>query len=70
MPNSTLPEIKRVNLTSTVLTLKSMNIDDILGFDFLDRPDQDSLEYALKQLYLLEAIDDKGRLRTLGKHLS
>ena len=24
MPNQTLPEIKRVNLTSTVLTLKSM----------------------------------------------
>jgi HrpA-like RNA helicase len=26
MPNLTVPEIKRVNLTSTVLTLKSMGI--------------------------------------------
>ena len=70
LPNSTLPEIKRVNLTSTVLTLKSMSIDDVLGFDFLDRPDQSALEHALKQLFLLEAIDDCGRLRTLGRHLS
>jgi HrpA-like RNA helicase len=39
MPSATLPEIKRVNLTSSVLTLKSMGIEDILGFDFLDRPE-------------------------------
>ena len=53
-----------------MLTLKSMNIDDVLGFDFLDRPEQANLEHALKQLYLLEAIDECGRLRTLGRHLS
>jgi HrpA-like RNA helicase len=34
-----MPEIKRVNLTSTVLSLKSMGIEDILGFDFLDMPE-------------------------------
>ena len=43
-----LPEIKRVNLTSTVLSLKSMGIEDILGFDFLDMPDLEALEHALK----------------------
>ena len=48
MPNATLPEIKRVNLTSTVLTLKSLEIEDILGFDFLDKPDTDQLKFALK----------------------
>ena len=48
MPASTLPEIKRVNLTSTVLMLKSMEIQDILGFDFLDRPEDCSLRHALK----------------------
>ena len=48
MPAITLPEIKRVNLTSTVLMLKSMEIRDVLNFDFLDRPDEASLRHALK----------------------
>lgn len=58
MPDSTVPEIKRVNLTSTTLTLKSMGIADVIEFDYLDRPDIQSLEEALKMLYYLEAIDD------------
>lgn len=48
MPASTLPEIKRVNLTSTALMLKSMQIQDVLNFDFLDKPDDESLRHALK----------------------
>ena len=39
LPNTTVPEIKRVNLTSTVLTLKQMDIENVIEFDFLDRPD-------------------------------
>ena len=41
MPNQTMPEILRVNLTSTVLTLKSLGIDDVLGFEYMDKPNQD-----------------------------
>lgn len=70
MPASTLPEIKRVNLTSTVLMLKSMHIQDVLNFDFLDRPDESCLRHALKQLFLLDAIDERGRLRRLGEELA
>ena len=36
-----MPEILRVNLTSTVLTLKSLGIDDVLGFEYMDKPNQD-----------------------------
>ena len=39
MPNATVPEIKRVNLNTTVLTLKNLGIDDVLNFDYLDPPD-------------------------------
>jgi HrpA-like RNA helicase len=39
MPDMTVPEIKRVNLSSTILTLKSLGIMDVLDFDYLDRPD-------------------------------
>ena len=70
MPASTLPEIKRVNLTQTVLVLKSMGIKDVLNFDFLDKPDEKCLRRDLKQLFLLDAIDDEGELRSLGHELA
>jgi len=38
MLNATVPEIERVNLTSTVLTLKNIGIKDVIGFDYLDKP--------------------------------
>ena len=35
---SSVPEIQRTNLGLTVLTLKAMGINDLLGFDFMDAP--------------------------------
>ena len=70
MPASTLPEIKRVNLTQTVLVLKSMGIKDVINFDFLDKPDEKCLRRDLKQLFLLDAIDKDGELRTMGHELA
>ena len=59
-----------MNLACTVLTLKSMSITDVLNFEFLDKPDEESLRHALKQLFLLDAIDVDGRLRALGECLA
>ena len=70
MPDSTTPEIKRVNLTGTVLTLKSMGINDVIQFDYLDSPEKETIEHALKTLYYLESIDKHGRLTSLGEELS
>ena len=36
MMDETVPEIRRINLANTVLYLKALGIQDILGFDFLD----------------------------------
>ena len=44
MPDATVPEIRRVNLTSTVLSLKSMGIQDVITFDYMDAPDSESLQ--------------------------
>ena len=33
-----VPEIQRTNLTSTILSLKAMGINDLLSFDFMDAP--------------------------------
>lgn len=48
MSNQTIPEIMRVNLTQTVLTLKNLGIDDVINFDYLDPPERESIEHGLK----------------------
>ena len=35
-----IPEIQRTNLCNVVLLLKSLNIDNLLEFDFMDPPPQ------------------------------
>jgi ATP-dependent RNA helicase DHX8/PRP22 len=70
MPKITIPEILRVNLSSTILTLKSMGIDDVLEFDFMERPEKESIIEALKILYFLQAIDKDGHISKLGQEMS
>lgn len=38
LDDSTVPEIKRCNLASVVLQLKALGIDNVLRFDFMDKP--------------------------------
>ena len=42
MEEAAKPEILRVNLSSTLLTLKAMGIHDVSGFEFMDPPDYES----------------------------
>ncbi|CAI2174147.1 8406_t:CDS:1, partial [Funneliformis geosporum] len=65
----TVPEIQRSSLLGTVLSLKKMGIKDILHFEFIDPPDPMLVKNALKQLFLLEAIDEKGMLTSLGDEM-
>ncbi|GMF13746.1 unnamed protein product [Phytophthora lilii] len=68
MEQETVPEIQRTNLANTVLYLKLLGIQDVLGFPYLDPPDEDSLLDALKQLYVLGALDKTtGEATPLGK---
>ncbi len=46
-----------------------LNID-VLRFDFLDPPEKDSLVDALRQLYVLDAIDSDGLITSLGKSMA
>lgn len=61
------PEIQRTNLSSLVLTLKGMGVDDLLGFEFLDPPPVSTLQSALENLYSLGALDVKGNLTKNGR---
>jgi HrpA-like RNA helicase len=35
---NTIPEIQRTNLSNVVLLLKSLNVENLLDFDFMDPP--------------------------------
>jgi ATP-dependent RNA helicase DDX35 len=70
MQQRTPPEILRTNLSSFILTLKALGVDNILGFDLMDIPSVDSLSHGLESLYALGAIDDNTSLTTLGFDMS
>jgi HrpA-like RNA helicase len=70
MEDVTVPEIKRSNLSNTVLYLKVLGIEDILSFDFLDRPQESALIDALASLHYLGALDADGRITSLGSKMS
>ena len=40
--------------------LKSLGINDLLHFDFMDPPPAETLIRALEQLYALGALNDRG----------
>ena len=61
-----VPEIKRANLVGTVLLLKALGINDVTNFDFMDAPEEKSLNHALEVLSSLSALDTQGCLTTLG----
>jgi HrpA-like RNA helicase len=66
MDQDTVPEIQRSSLIATVLTLKKMGIHDVLNFDFIDPPEPDLILAAVKDLFLLGAVDQDGQLTHLG----
>ncbi|PFH52274.1 hypothetical protein AMATHDRAFT_74334 [Amanita thiersii Skay4041] len=69
LPNS-IPDIQRTNLSSTILQLKAMGINDLLSFDFMDPPPAPTMLTALESLYALSALDDEGLLTRLGRKMA
>ena len=67
LDETTIPEIQRTNLGSVVLMLKSLGIDDLINFDFMDPPPVQALIAAMEQLYTLGALDEEGLLTRLGR---
>lgn len=70
MSPTTIPEIQRINLGLTTLTLKAMGINDLLSFDFMDPPSPQALISAMEQLYSLGALDEEGLLTKLGRKMA
>eukprot|EP01012_Entosiphon_sulcatum_P025318 TRINITY_DN3062_c0_g1_i1.p1 TRINITY_DN3062_c0_g1~~TRINITY_DN3062_c0_g1_i1.p1 ORF type:complete len:1199 (-),score=212.22 TRINITY_DN3062_c0_g1_i1:104-3628(-) len=67
---SSVPEIQRTDLSMTVLTLKAMGITDLLEFDFMDPPPQQTMYLAMEMLYAIGCLDDEGLLTKLGRKMA
>ena len=68
-PNTT-PEIQRTNITSMILLLKSLGINDLLDFDFMDPPPTDTIVRAVELLYALGALNNAGDLTKIGRQMA
>lgn len=57
-----IPEICRTNLSSVIMLLKGIGIENILTFSFLDTPSHQAMAQALELLYSLGCLDENGKL--------
>ncbi|KAG0645164.1 Pre-mRNA-splicing factor ATP-dependent RNA helicase cdc28 [Hyphodiscus hymeniophilus] len=70
MEESTMPEILRADLCPLTLTLKSLGVNDVLGFDWIDSPSPEVLIQALTQLFSLQALNHQGALTKIGRKMA
>jgi ATP-dependent helicase HrpB len=68
-PEYETPEIKRADLTETVLLLHGSGIQDPHSFPWLDAPPKPALEAAEVLLRRLGALDTKGAITPVGKQM-
>ncbi|KAJ8439157.1 hypothetical protein Cgig2_027083 [Carnegiea gigantea] len=62
---SPVPEIQRTNLGNVVLLLKSLKIENLLDFDFMDPPPEENILSSMYQLWVLGALSNVGGLTEL-----
>lgn len=67
MLENNVPEIQRTNLSNVVLLLKTLKIDNLLQFDFVDPPPQETILNSMYQLWLLGCLDELGNITDAGR---
>ncbi|KAI8998955.1 P-loop containing nucleoside triphosphate hydrolase protein, partial [Trametes punicea] len=67
---STPPEITRTDLTTPILQLKSLGIDDLMKFEWVSSPPAESVLRALEGLVHAGMIDEDGRLTVIGEKVA
>lgn len=65
-----VPEIQRTNLSHVVLLLKTLGVQDLLDFPFLDPPPAENILKSMLSLWLLGALDGQSNLTELGRKMS
>ena len=66
----TIPEIQRINLTGVILLLRALGINDLIHFDFMDKPPKKTLIFALENIFALGALNGTGDITQLGIRMS
>ena len=69
-PLREVPEIKRVDLSETILLLLSSGWGEAATFPWHEKPDDKALQRALTVLADLGAVDAQGKLTNLGRRMS
>jgi ATP-dependent helicase HrpB len=64
-----MPEIRRLDLSEVVLTLKAAGVDDLRKFRWLEKPDEISLTHAEELLEDLGAIGHDKKITAIGRKM-
>lgn len=64
------PEIRRVDLSESLLTLMATGIDSLDTFEWFEQPSDGRMAEARALLSMLGAIDDEGRLSSAGRRMA
>ncbi|TBU50208.1 pre-mRNA splicing factor [Dichomitus squalens] len=67
---TTPPEITRTDLTTPIIQLKSLGIDDLMKFEWLSSPPAESVLRALEGLVNAGMIGEDGRLTVIGEKVA
>lgn len=65
-----IPEILRSDPTSSILELYSWGIKDPYKFNWLEKPNEESIANSIELLKMLGVIDEKGLITELGKKIN
>ncbi|MEM9226659.1 MAG: ATP-dependent helicase HrpB [Verrucomicrobiota bacterium] len=65
-----LPEVRRIDLAETVLTLKLAGHDELMAFPWFEAPDEAALVRAVMLLQDLGALDKDGALTEVGRTMA
>lgn len=72
MAEHQVPELLRTNLANVVLLLMSLGVSapEIRRFGFLNPPSDTAVLHAMKELWLVQALDDDGALTDIGRKMA
>ncbi|KAI0340222.1 P-loop containing nucleoside triphosphate hydrolase protein [Trametopsis cervina] len=70
LPPTTPPELTRTDLTTPILQLKSLGIDDLMKFEWVTGPPAEAVLRALENLVASGMVGEDGRLTVTGEKVS
>ncbi|PSR75131.1 hypothetical protein PHLCEN_2v9316 [Hermanssonia centrifuga] len=70
LPQTTPPEITRTDLTTPILQLKSLGVDDLMKFEWVTGPPAETVLRALENLVAAGMVGEDGRLTVTGEKVA